>query len=52
MKPTASKQKPSGKGRALSRRQFLGGATLASAGLMILPSRVLGRGGSSRPTRS
>lgn len=33
----------------LSRRQFISGAALASAGLMILPSRVLGRGGFKSP---
>lgn len=35
---------------ALSRRQFMGTAALASAGLMILPSRVLGRGGFKPPS--
>ncbi len=49
MKATSSEGKPAGKGSALSRRQFLGGAAFASAGLMILPSRVLGRGGFKSP---
>lgn len=34
----------------LSRRQFIGGATLASAAFMIVPSHVLGRGGSKPPS--
>ncbi len=34
---------------SLNRRQFIRGAALASTGLMILPSRVLGRGGFKSP---
>ena len=34
----------------LSRRQFLGGATLASAAFMIVPSHVLGQGGKKPPS--
>lgn len=36
--------------RALSRRQFLGGATMASAAFMIVPGHVLGQGGSKPPS--
>jgi len=34
---------------SLNRRQFIRGAALASTGLLILPSRVLGRGGFKSP---
>jgi predicted dehydrogenase len=37
--------------RPMSRRQFIGGATLASAGFMIVPSHVLGQGGSKPPSQ-
>jgi len=37
------------RGNAVSRRKFIGGATLASAAFMIAPSRVLGRGGFKSP---
>jgi predicted dehydrogenase len=36
--------------RGGSRRQFIGGAALASAGFLILPSHVLGRGGFKPPS--
>ena len=35
---------------AVSRRKFIGGAMLASAGFMIAPSHVLGRGGFKPPS--
>lgn len=35
--------------RGLSRRQFIGTAALASSAFMVLPSRVLGRGGFKSP---
>lgn len=34
----------------MSRRQFIGGAMLASAGFMIVPSHVLGQGGRTPPS--
>ncbi len=36
--------------RGLSRRQFMGGAAIASAAFMVLPSRVLGRAGFKPPS--
>jgi predicted dehydrogenase len=50
MKPSAFPHKTANAGRPPSRRQFLGQAALASAGLMILPSHVLGRGGFKPPS--
>ena len=36
--------------RGLSRRQFMGGAAIASAAFMVLPGRVLGRAGFKPPS--
>jgi len=51
MKPgaIASGKKSARNHNFFSRRKFLGRTALASAGLMILPSRVLGRGGFKSP---
>jgi len=50
MKRRVATHQTNGPGRALSRRQFIGGSALASAGLLFLPSRVLGRGGFKPPS--
>src|SRR5689334_9425570 len=46
MKPVASSEKST----QLSRRTFVGGAATAAGGLLILPSRVLGRAGEKPPS--
>ena len=51
MKSTKSKNAAAAGARAISRRQFIGGAALASAGFMIVPSHVLGQGGSKPPSQ-
>ena len=51
MKSTIPKQTAGPVARPISRRQFIGGATLASAGFMIVPSHVLGQGGSKPPSQ-
>ena len=50
MKSNPSRDRPKPAAGALSRRQFLGGATLASAAFMIVPSHVLGQGGKKPPS--
>lgn len=51
MKSTIPRKDAGPVARPISRRQFLGGATLASAGFMIVPSHVLGQGGSKPPSQ-
>ena len=48
MKSTGAEKRSVGRG--MSRRQFMGGAAIASAAFMVLPSRVLGRAGFKPPS--
>ncbi len=51
MKSTIPRKDARPVARPISRRQFIGGATLASAGFLIVPSHVLGQGGSKPPSQ-
>src|SRR5437879_6412831 len=50
MQTTASHNLTKKISQRVSRRRFLGGAAIASATFMVLPARVLGRGGSKPPS--